>query len=231
VGALGRITTKLTHPSWTAMLAGASTVVTQSVQLWLNAPTGWTGDPAPVVTGFDVTPIDTWLDESEAIAYEYWQGTPPVGMAILCGTLPWINLPAPSNSGFPAQAAGQVLAAAEALLAQAAPLWPSLVGANGFDWSALVDPNSGVGPARLGSQVFVAAINPWDQYVQTPTNNSSTRLAPDGSGYSNLYLAGDWTDYGYNLGCFEGAVMSGLMAANAITGNPRPILRDPYAGS
>jgi Flavin containing amine oxidoreductase len=94
-----------------------------------------------------------------------------------------------------------------------------------------VDPNNGAGPARMGSQVFVPAINPWDQYVQTPTNNSSTRLAPDASGYTNLFLAGDWTDYGYNLGCFEGAVMSGLIAANAITKDPRPILRDPYSGT
>ena len=94
-----------------------------------------------------------------------------------------------------------------------------------------MDPDNGSGPARMESQVFVPAINPWDQYVQTPTDNSSTRLTPDGGGYANLFLAGDWTDYGYNLGCFEGAVMSGLMAANAITQDPRPILRDPYAGT
>jgi uncharacterized protein with NAD-binding domain and iron-sulfur cluster len=56
-------------------------------------------------------------------------------------------------------------------------------------------------------------------------------LQPGASGYTNLFLAGDWTDYGLNLGCFEGAVMSGLMAANAITGDPRPILRNPFDGS
>ncbi len=231
VGALSRGTTKLTNPAWTGMLAGASTVVTQSMQVWLNAPTGWTVDPAPVVTGFDSTPIDTWLDGSEVIPYENWPGTPPVGMAILCGSIALGGLPRSGDHNFPAQAAEQVAAGGETLLGEASPLWPSLVGQNGFDWSALVDSNNGDGPARLNSQVFVPAINPWDQYVQTPTNNSSTRLAPDGSGYSNLFLAGDWTDYGYNLGCFEGAVMSGLMAANAITQDPRPILRDPYAGS
>ena len=47
VGALGRITPQLTKPAWQQMIAGASTVVTQSVQVWLNAPTGWTVDPAP----------------------------------------------------------------------------------------------------------------------------------------------------------------------------------------
>ena len=154
-----------------------------------------------------------------------------MGMAILCGSMALGALPSSGDHNFPDRAAEQVAAAGATLLGEASPLWPSLVGQNGFDWSALVDPNNGAGPARLNSQVFVPAINPSDQYVQTPTNNSSTRLAPDGSGYSNLFLAGDWTDYGYNLGCFEGAVMSGLMAANAITQDPRPILRDPYAGS
>jgi uncharacterized protein with NAD-binding domain and iron-sulfur cluster len=232
VGALGRITSGFANPAWAGMIAGASTVVTQSVQVWLNAATGWTVDPAPVVTGFDSNPIDTWLDGSEVIPYENWPGTPPVGMAILCGTMAEVGgLPGAGDHGFPALAAGQVLATGKTLLGNVSPLWPSLVGQNGFDWSALVDPNNGAGPARMGSQVFVPAINPWDQYVQTPTNNSSTRLAPDASGYTNLFLAGDWTDYGYNLGCFEGAVMSGLIAANAITKDPRPILRDPYSGT
>ena len=54
VGALSRVTTKLTNPAWTGMLVGARTVVTQSMQVWLNAPTGWTVDPAPVVTGFEL---------------------------------------------------------------------------------------------------------------------------------------------------------------------------------
>jgi len=74
----------------------------------------------------------------------------------------------------------------------------------------------------------VPAINPSDRYVLTLVGSSKTRLQPGASGYANLFLAGDWTDYGLNLGCFEGAVISGLMAANAITGDPRPILRNPF---
>ena len=175
------------------------------------------------------TLIDTWLDGSEVIPFEEWQGTPPVGMAILCGTIALGRLPPAGSYGFPADAVAQVVTNGKTLLANAAPLWPSLVGQAGFDWSALVDPAGGSGQSRLASQVFIPAINPWDQYVQTPPNNSSTRLPPGESGYSNLFLAGDWTDYGYNLGCFEGAIMSGLMAANAITQDPRPILRDPFA--
>ena len=109
---------QLTSPAWTGMIAGASTVVTQSVQVWLNAPTGWPVDPAPVVTGFDSTPIDTWLDGSEVIPYEDWPGTPPSGMAILCGSIALGNLPHADDHNFPAQAAEQVAAGAETLLGE-----------------------------------------------------------------------------------------------------------------
>jgi uncharacterized protein with NAD-binding domain and iron-sulfur cluster len=39
--------------------------------------------------------------------------------------------------------------------------------------------------------------------------------------YDNLTVAGDWTASGFYSGCVEGAVMSGLLAANALSGLPR----------
>ena len=44
------------------------------------------------------------------------------------------------------------------------------------------------------------------------------RLRADESGYDNLVLAGDWIDTGLNAGCIESAVMSGIQAANTVTG-------------
>lgn len=38
--------------------------------------------------------------------------------------------------------------------------------------------------------------------------------------FSNLYLVGDWTKNGLNLGCVESAAMSGLLASNALSGYP-----------
>jgi len=35
-----------------------------------------------------------------------------------------------------------------------------------------------------------------------------------------LTIAGDWTDCSLNLGCVEAAVMSGRLAAHAISGLP-----------
>ena len=45
-----------------------------------------------------------------------------------------------------------------------------------------------------------------------------TGLRADGSGFDNLFLAGDWIDNGLNAGCIEAAVLGGLQAANAVEG-------------
>jgi uncharacterized protein with NAD-binding domain and iron-sulfur cluster len=46
-----------------------------------------------------------------------------------------------------------------------------------------------------------------------------------GSGYANLFLAGDWVDNGaLNTGGVEAAVMAGLQTARAIVGSPEPIV-------
>jgi uncharacterized protein with NAD-binding domain and iron-sulfur cluster len=38
--------------------------------------------------------------------------------------------------------------------------------------------------------------------------------------FSNLYLAGDWTQCTLNCGCMEAATMSGMRCANAVCGYP-----------
>ena len=50
------------------------------------------------------------------------------------------------------------------------------------------------------------------------------RLPSGDSGFANLKLAGDWTRNGVDGGCVEAAVISGMDAARAITGDQR---RDP----
>ena len=47
------------------------------------------------------------------------------------------------------------------------------------------------------------------------------RLGPLDRTYDNLTIAGDWTDCGFNAGCVEAAVMSGRLAAHAISQLPR----------
>jgi uncharacterized protein with NAD-binding domain and iron-sulfur cluster len=46
------------------------------------------------------------------------------------------------------------------------------------------------------------------------------RLRADQSGFSNLFLTGDWIKTGINAGCVEAAVMAGMQASRAISGYP-----------
>jgi uncharacterized protein with NAD-binding domain and iron-sulfur cluster len=56
-------------------------------------------------------------------------------------------------------------------------------------------------------------------YVMSFTGSSASRLKTDQtSSFGNLYITGDWIDNGFNAGCIEATVMSGLQTARAISG-------------
>jgi uncharacterized protein with NAD-binding domain and iron-sulfur cluster len=48
-------------------------------------------------------------------------------------------------------------------------------------------------------------------------------LRTDQSGFSNLFLTGDWIKTGINAGCVEAAVMAGMQTSRAISGYPAVI--------
>jgi uncharacterized protein with NAD-binding domain and iron-sulfur cluster len=222
-----------TPPAWTAMFDNVASVQTASWQLWMDrtlAQAGWTALADPTLCGFDACQLDTWFDASDVLQWEGRSGNFPAQMAILCGAMPTASaLPPGSDRGFPARAQDEAFQLGAQFVQASVPLWPGLRAGANFDVNALTSPDNAQGEARLREQYWTAAINPADRYVQTLAGTSRFRLAADASGYRNLFFCGDWIDYGFNLGCFEGAVISGLQAANAITGNPRPIRNDPYS--
>ena len=63
-------------------------------------------------------------------------------------------------------------------------------------------------------------MNPTDRYTLSLPGSSEHRISPLDNTYDNLTMAGDWTDCGLNLGCVEAAVMSGRLAAHALSGSP-----------
>lgn len=91
-----------------------------------------------------------------------------------------------------------------------------------FRWELLVDgrPGQHHGPARFDSQYFHGNVQPSERYVLSIPGSDQYRLAPNQSGFQRLTLAGDWTDCGFNAGCVEAAVMSGLLASNAVSQYP-----------
>jgi uncharacterized protein with NAD-binding domain and iron-sulfur cluster len=208
---------------WRRMVDEVQTVRTQAFQLWLDVPLErlWTL-PSPVSGAF-VEPIDTWADMSHLLPLESWPEGSVRFLAYFCGVMsesgaepPWFRDPS-----FPkAKKADAFAAMREHLERHMQYMWP------GFDWSVLHDPSGGAGADRLAAQYWVANVEPSERYVLSLPGTTALRLpkGPRGSGFENLYLAGDWTRNGINAGCVEAAVMSGLQASRAISGHPATII-------
>jgi uncharacterized protein with NAD-binding domain and iron-sulfur cluster len=184
-------------PRWRDLVAGVSTVPTQSLQLWLGADEAELGWPYPgaTVSGY-VTPFDTYASMSHLLPREDWPAEhAPESIGYFC------SVQAPGAT------AQTVRDNAQAFLERdVGHLWP------GFRWELL--------RGGLDAQHWRANVGDSDRYVQSPPGSGSLRLRADASGCSNLVLAGDWVDCGLNAGCMEAAVLGGLQAANAVRGMP-----------
>jgi uncharacterized protein with NAD-binding domain and iron-sulfur cluster len=219
LGALPSICDRLglVNANWRDMLANGHTVATESLQLWIDKPTsasGWQGPPNPVVTSFDASPLDTWLDASHVLPFENWDANAPRQMAMICGPFPGQDIPDAGQSGSADDVKKAMDGIVDDFFKTTSALWPNFIKNGTFDRD------------RLRAMFRQTCANPSDRYVQSPRDSGRFRLAPGRSGFSNMVLAGDWTDYGLNFGCFEGAVVSGRLAANALGGQPRTILRE-----
>ncbi len=227
VGSLPYICPELIEASseWRDMVQNVETIRTQAFQLWMK-PTldamGWT-DGSPVLDGY-VPPLNTWADMSQLIDREKWpDAESPGSIAYFCGPMLG-GIPDRDDHDAPERETQCVKDATRAMLENhIQPLWPCAVHENqetSLDWTLLSDPAGGSGRERLDSQFFRANIDPSERYVLSVPGSSHYRLSPGKSGFRSLVLAGDWTDNGINAGCIEAAVMSGLLASQAICGYP-----------
>jgi hypothetical protein len=61
-----------------------------------------------------------------------------------------------------------------------------------------------------------------DRYTLSLPGSLACRISPLDRSVANMTIAGDWTACGLDAGCIEAAVMSGMLAAYAISGHPDP---------
>jgi uncharacterized protein with NAD-binding domain and iron-sulfur cluster len=215
---------------WQDMVEKVQTVATQAVQVWLNQSAdelGWEGPPY-IISGYK-KPLDTWCDMEHVIPEENWQ-IPPKTAFYFCGVL--TDDPGMESMSF--QDYTQLKReevynnALELLRSHGKPLWPKAYDSSGeFSWDLLMHEESKSHTKKLPeahplrTQYWRANINPSDRYVMTVPGSNSYRISPLDMRYTNMTIAGDWTDAGFNAGCTEAAVMSGMLAAHAISGLPR----------
>jgi len=97
-------------------------------------------------------------------------------------------------------------------------IWPQAVHpfTGALDWELLVAPGASSPEERLSAQYLRANVEPSERYVLSVPGSGRYRIAPGDTGFSNLYAVGDWTACGLDAGCVEAAVISGMLAANAI---------------
>ncbi len=187
------------------MLENVKTVSTQSLQLWVDRPLdelGWTfGD---VVLDAFADPMNTWAVMNQLIDRENFPDGQVKGVHYFCGPMPGEIQPR-NAAHAPREAMNTVQANAKDFMANhLAVLWPA----------------AGDIPSRVVATFYKANIDPSDRYVLSVAGSTKYRLRADESGLSNVVLAGDWTNNGFNAGCVEAATMSGIQAANAIKGRP-----------
>jgi uncharacterized protein with NAD-binding domain and iron-sulfur cluster len=211
---------------WRAMVSRVKTVATQAFQVWLHedmAALGWRHPPINL-SGF-VEPFDTWADMTHLVPRERWS-VAPRALAYFCNVLPdGPGAADRANVAYPTAARERVRANAVRFLDRdVGHLWPAAVDARRFRWSLLAAPDDATPAAphagdetRFATQYWTANVNPSDRYTLSLPGTSRDRISPLDGTYDNLVVAGDWTACGFNAGCVEAAVMSGRLAAHAVS--------------
>ena len=208
----------------------------QAVRIWFKVPLapsnsvkqslGWLHDP-PILSGYE-WPHSTWEDNSQARhVHSFPDKKGPQTIATVFG-------PLTTHAGdvrelrYAEEQLERAKAHAQHFVdSSMLKLWIGLErdGSVGeVDWDAFIDLKERTGANRFKWQHVAANVGPIESYVMVLPSTLQHRLRPDESGYRNLFIAGDWTRNGVEVGTVEGAVISGLKAARAISGSPEFIV-------
>ena len=220
---------------WRDMVTHLKTVETQGLQIWMHEDMdslGWK-DPPVALSAF-VQPFETWSDMSHLAQEEQWP-TKPRAIAYFCSVLKNdANVKPLSDPLYRERRRVEVRAnAVHFLNNDIGQLWPISVRRPGeFRWEVLMTPNGHDGArttdeSLIDTQFWIANVDPTERYVLSLPGTQKYRISPLDETYDNFTIAGDWTACSFDVGCVEAAVMSGMLAAHAISGLPR--LRDIVA--
>jgi hypothetical protein len=102
------------------------------------------------------------------------------------------------------------------------PVWPAGYSPDGrtpLDRLVAAD-GKAAGGAALPDQFISVNDRDSDRYTLSLPDSLQYRISPLDTSVANMTIAGDWTECSFNAGCVEAAVMSGMLAAHAISGQP-----------
>lgn len=103
--------------------------------------------------------------------------------------------------------------------------------ASGRDWQVQLDRRLGAvwpeGNWREGESYHRVNDQGSQLVVGSPAGAVRRRMGPE-SGIDRIWLAGAWTHNGIDASCVEGAVMSGMRAARALSGEDLPVVGEDF---
>jgi uncharacterized protein with NAD-binding domain and iron-sulfur cluster len=227
-------------PAWSNMVNQVKTAATQAVQIWLKKPTSELGWDLPMVLptdryvgGFYGQDLTSFCDFSDLIAEERWPlDNRPEGLVYFIGALADPEQPVPfTDHDYPRRedervkwSTIQFLRTIDGLMPGATNVVANPTDARSFDFSLLTSTDQatrGQGMNIFDQQYWRANVDPNERYTLTVAKSLQYRLKAWESQFDNLVLAGDWIYTGFNIGSFEGAVMSGKLASLTLTGSPQ----------
>jgi len=221
---------------WAEMVKKVPTTQTFGVQLWISkswAELGFNGPDWGLRTTDEPNSVNyanllySWTDMTRILEEENWPvDNQPRDLAYFCGTMADSEkeLPPYSDHSFPETQYKRVFDFSKAWIDQYMGwVFPNGRPAGnpfGLDYNLLVNPDSNEkevqGIELLKKQYFTANIDPSNRYTLAWPGTDKYRFKADESGFDNLFIAGDWTNFGLNVGHLEGTCISGIRAALAV---------------
>lgn len=220
---------------WQSMIDRIASTQVMSAQLWLKPDLAGLGfdrgawgigkeNCAPNVVTY-AYPVFSWMDQSQFLPLEQWPDEserPQMVAAFTNAMMDPVSIPPYSDHQFNLLQKFRVKETMRQWLwdqmgwffpAATTPGAPA-----GLNWELLAasDASPACASARFEQQFFEAAVNPSDRYILALPGTEQYRMAPDGSGFANLFLVGDWTRFGANFGYMEGTVISAMIATGAL---------------
>ena len=212
---------------WSQMADKARTVATQAAEVWLDADVkslGWQARPG-MVTALQLA-FDTWADMTHTLATERaWRQASgkefstkvgnPRSVAYFCSVLPDRAIAEKGENRTDQDLVVDTLM--KMLEGDARAIWPRAFehGLSALD--RVVDPAGPLTRQRALDYVRANSVGS-ERYTLSPPGSISARISPLDLSVANMTIAGDWTACGLDAGCVEAAVMSGKLAAHAVTG-------------
>ncbi len=203
---------------WKNMVDNIATTPTLNVQFWLNKTDKelgfdhgqWgmqEGQYANTVIYEDY--LYSWTSMSYLEKIENWKNHEPHQISYWCGV--WPENTGVKNHRIPALKNHTH----KWMNSNMEWFWPNAIKNDEFDYNLLCS-NKETLSEKFDDQFFQINDDPTMQYVLGRPGTNQFRIKSDETGYKNLFFAGDWTDFGLNVGYMEGTVQSGIQCANGI---------------